>query len=450
VLFEGTGNVLQQSSSLAYDDTAKAFIISANQNASTGITISNTTSGTNATGTLLFQSNGLNQSLVQKFSSNSTPYKIVAANDFLIYNSFHGGDIAILNDNPGGRIKLTAGSGSVSQFTIATTGNILIGTTTDAGFKLDVNGTARVNGNAQFGTGFYWNNTNGRLGIGTSTPAYDIDIEKTFAGDNFLKVSNPSTNALARSGVILYTTDNVSPAIFGKAGQNNPAYKIIAPNDAFFFGGGGTNNNDFAFLIDKATGRIKFAAGGSATAQMTIGANGNVLINTTTDAGFRLDVNGTARVQDNLTIAKAGAAGLILNDTSNGNVPFFAMQQGGTTKVLFEAGVGLAGRLDIGVSGSRVFTLGAGGTFGVTIGRTYVGTAAPTDGLLVQGNVGIATTSPNASAQLDVVSTTKGFLPPRMTTTQRNAIASPAAGLQVFDTTLNMMSYYNGTIWISF
>lgn len=56
----------------------------------------------------------------------------------------------------------------------------------------------------------------------------------------------------------------------------------------------------------------------------------------------------------------------------------------------------------------------------------------------------------NPSAQLDVASTTKGFLPPRMTTTQKNAIASPASGLQVYDTTLNQMSYYNGTTWINF
>jgi hypothetical protein len=52
--------------------------------------------------------------------------------------------------------------------------------------------------------------------------------------------------------------------------------------------------------------------------------------------------------------------------------------------------------------------------------------------------------------ELNMNSTTKGFLPPRMTTTQKNAIASPAAGLQVYDTTLNQMSYYNGSSWINF
>lgn len=44
-------------------------------------------------------------------------------------------------------------------------------------------------------------------------------------------------------------------------------------------------------------------------------------------------------------------------------------------------------------------------------------------------------------------SITKGFLKPRMTTTQRNAIVAPATGLEVFDTTLNLPYYYNGTAW---
>jgi hypothetical protein len=56
----------------------------------------------------------------------------------------------------------------------------------------------------------------------------------------------------------------------------------------------------------------------------------------------------------------------------------------------------------------------------------------------------------SASAQLQVDSTTKGVLFPRMTTAQKLAIASPVGGLQVFDTTLNQMSYYNGSAWINF
>jgi hypothetical protein len=52
-----------------------------------------------------------------------------------------------------------------------------------------------------------------------------------------------------------------------------------------------------------------------------------------------------------------------------------------------------------------------------------------------------------ASALLEVQSTTKGFLPPKMTTTQKNAISSPASGLMVYDTDTNKLCCYNGTSW---
>ena len=64
-------------------------------------------------------------------------------------------------------------------------------------------------------------------------------------------------------------------------------------------------------------------------------------------------------------------------------------------------------------------------------------------------NVGIGTTTPAASAQLDVSSATKGFLPPRMTTAQRNAITSPADGLIIFNTTTNGVEIKTTSGWIS-
>jgi len=54
-----------------------------------------------------------------------------------------------------------------------------------------------------------------------------------------------------------------------------------------------------------------------------------------------------------------------------------------------------------------------------------------------------------ASSILTVSSTTQGFLQPRMTTTQRDAISSPATGLQVYNTTTNTNDYYNGSAWTS-
>ena len=74
-----------------------------------------------------------------------------------------------------------------------------------------------------------------------------------------------------------------------------------------------------------------------------------------------------------------------------------------------------------------------------------------TNGLLAvlidgNNNVGIGAAA-NASAILDVQSTTKGFRLPNMTTAQKNAIATPAAGLMVFDTTLAKACVYSGAAW---
>ncbi len=56
--------------------------------------------------------------------------------------------------------------------------------------------------------------------------------------------------------------------------------------------------------------------------------------------------------------------------------------------------------------------------------------------------------SPDASAILDVSSTTAGQLIPRMTTTQRDNIGSPAIGLMIYNLDCNAINYYNGVVWI--
>lgn len=65
-------------------------------------------------------------------------------------------------------------------------------------------------------------------------------------------------------------------------------------------------------------------------------------------------------------------------------------------------------------------------------------------------SVGINNPSPNTSSALDITSTSRGLLIPRMTTAQRNAIATPATGLLVYDTSLNLFYYFDGTAWRPF
>ena len=73
---------------------------------------------------------------------------------------------------------------------------------------------------------------------------------------------------------------------------------------------------------------------------------------------------------------------------------------------------------------------------------------------LANGQIGVVvydtgSYSHNASAVLQVNSTTRGFLKPKMTTAQKNAIVTPTAGLEIYDTDLNRPCYFNGTSWIT-
>jgi len=63
--------------------------------------------------------------------------------------------------------------------------------------------------------------------------------------------------------------------------------------------------------------------------------------------------------------------------------------------------------------------------------------------------LGVGTNTPTASAALDFGSTTQGMRMPQLTTTQMNAIAAPATGLEVFNTTQDVPYWYNGSAWVN-
>lgn len=66
---------------------------------------------------------------------------------------------------------------------------------------------------------------------------------------------------------------------------------------------------------------------------------------------------------------------------------------------------------------------------------------------ITMAQVGIGTTTPNASSMLDINSTSRGVLTPRMTSAQRTSIASPANGLLVYDITENAFYFYKSSVW---
>lgn len=77
----------------------------------------------------------------------------------------------------------------------------------------------------------------------------------------------------------------------------------------------------------------------------------------------------------------------------------------------------------------------------VTLPLVLIPTSAQSVGINTDGS------SPDASAMLDVSSTTKGLLIPRMTTSERGSISSPATGLMVYDTSESTLYFYTGAVW---
>ena len=69
---------------------------------------------------------------------------------------------------------------------------------------------------------------------------------------------------------------------------------------------------------------------------------------------------------------------------------------------------------------------------------------------ILEGQVGIGTNTPDNSALLEVQSTDRGILFPRMSTMQRTSISNPALGLHVFDTNTNSLWFYNGSFWVNY
>jgi hypothetical protein len=283
------------------------------------------------------------------------------------------------------------------SWTIAT--GLTIGTTPIASGTVGrvlFQGTGNV---LQQSANLFWDSTNNRLGIGTSTPAGKVTI---FGGGGLYTTTSASLN----SDVTMYDENLASyfqltkrrSTATGSFGLPVGSSEIFC-NTAF-----GINSNNYLAFAISASEKMRLSP-----------TTGNVLINTTTDAGFKLDVNGTARVSGQLNVSTL-ADSYKINGVS-------VMDYGDGLRFAY-------------ASGSQKLTF-------------FTASGTPRMQIVNSGSVLIGTTTELASSLLSLDSTTRGFLPPRMTTTQRNAIASPAAGLIVYDTTLNLPHFFNGTIWVS-
>jgi hypothetical protein len=159
-----------------------------------------------------------------------------------------------------------------------------------------------------------------------------------------------------------------------------------------------------------------------------------------TAAGL-LTVSSGATITGNFTTSGPTNATNIASDQTSGVLNFGSASGTGTITLGQSTGAQTVGvATGVTVSGTtKTLNLGTGGASGsvtnITLG-SLLGTTA----------VGIGT-APTASAVLDIQSTTRGVRFPNMTTTQKNAVASPLAGLIVFDTTLAKLCVYSGSAW---
>ena len=133
-----------------------------------------------------------------------------------------------------------------------------------------------------------------------------------------------------------------------------------------------------------------------------------------------------------------GASATDLTAAANGDT-IGSVSFGGSDGTAIQARGGFTGFIDGAVSAGNVPT-----AFSITTGTT-----SGTERMRITsaGLMGIGTGTPASCAIVDVTSTTLGFKFPVMTTTQKNAIGTPVAGLVIFDSTLAKLCVYSGSAW---
>lgn len=266
-----------------------------------------TTTPQNAAGYTTLSINGSSGAQITWNSANT----IVGA----IYNST--GSFNIYSETG---IPIIFQAGVSEKMRLASSGNLLIGTTSGS-FPLTVVGKIGANifgdsylefmssghtilkANNDVFVGYSQNfvvKQNGNVGIGNSNPSDKLDIYSNDNSQQGLKITNPSSGSSAIT-VTKYSNGTYTH-LFGALGTGYAGYGVLQANEAFIY----SSNQNLTFAADGVYSGIKFGTGAGVTERMRITSGGNVLIGTTTDAGYKLDVAGDIRTSNKVYVGTHG------------------------------------------------------------------------------------------------------------------------------------------------
>ena len=299
--------------------------------------LNNTTGITNAYIGAFSMSNNTTGGSNIAFGFNSGRYIADGTTNLTIANNsvFLGASTKALADNQTNQIVIghnaiglgsnTAVLGNNAITFTGLKGNVGINTTVNAGFRLDVNGTARIVGATRIdnlagtGTRMVVADANGVM----STQALGI------AGSGTLnRLAKFTAAGTVGNSQIFDNGTNVGIGTDSPSLLFSVLNKVGVDNDGRLFWGSDLSGNNRGLLTWEAnSARIQSGststsldfAIGTGDIRMRLSTNNNLLINTTTDAGFRLDVNGTGRFSGNVTVGTTLPL-LLSNDISQSQI----------------------------------------------------------------------------------------------------------------------------------
>ena len=280
-------------------------------------------------------------------------------------------------------------------------------------------------------TNFFWNNTTKRLGIGTNTPSAIINSVSSSVAIPSMTMNGIGGNAQPVQRIVMSGTGQYLWA------ASMMAANMATNNNLFYFIGKAENTNNSAYFGYNHT------SDGSASNFATMGLFGvdNVLNITAANRVGIGTTAPTAKLQVNGNGSTSATTSLLVQNSSGTQA--FKVEDGGIVQIGLTSGINwdftsntLRCSQYAYINSSNGSILTTGGSIGGVFGNNNGGKVADS---------GISNPQV-ASAVLEVSSTTRGFLPPRMTTTQKNAITA-IAGLVVYDSTTNKLQCYNGSTW---